>query len=99
MKTLISALTVNGFVVDVFAGSGSVGVAAVELGCGYRGAELVKQYVEIANRRISLGADREQESVEAINAALSGATEKQRAAITVHLEKAGVKLTLLEDAA
>lgn len=99
MKKLISAVTVNGLVVDVFAGSGSAGVAAVELGCGYRGAELVPEYVEIANRRIALSADREQESVQAINAALTGATARQRAAITVHLEKAGIKLTELEDAA
>jgi len=104
MKALIGAVTVNGLVVDPFAGSGSSGVAAVELGCGYRGAEIVEQYVEIANSRISCAADREEKTVEAINAALTGATTEQQAAIIVHLENAGIKLTetiemKMEDAA
>ena len=104
MKALIGAVTVNGLVVDPFAGSGSSGVAAVELGCGYRGAEMTEEYVDIANRRIAVAADRETETVDAINAALDGADDEQRAAIIVHLEKAGLKLTetkdiILEDAA
>lgn len=102
MKALIDTVTVNGLVVDPFAGSGSSGVAATELGCSYRGAEMVEEYVEIANRRIALAADREGESNEAINAALSGATPEQQAAIIVHLEKAGIRLkqiTEVEEAA
>jgi DNA modification methylase len=93
MKAIISSATVNGLIVDPFAGSGSSGVAAVELGCGYRGADAVAEYVEIANRRIALAADREKESTEAISAAMAGATPEQQAAIIVHLEKAGIRLT------
>jgi DNA modification methylase len=92
MKELIGSITVNGLVVDPFAGSGSSGVAAVELGCGYRGAEMIEEYVEIANRRIAVGADREAETVEAINAGLIGANAEQQAAITVYLEQAGIRL-------
>ncbi len=97
MKALISTVTVNGLVVDPFAGSGSSGVAAIELGCGYRGAEMIEEYVEIANRRISCAADREKETVEAINAALVGANGEQRAAIVVHLKNAGINLTETEE--
>ncbi len=93
MKVLISAVTVNGLVIDPFAGSGSSGVAAVQLGCSYRGAEMVGEYVEIANRRIALAADREAHTVEAINAALAGANAQQQAAIVLHLEQAGITLT------
>jgi DNA modification methylase len=93
MTDLISPVTVDGLVVDPFAGSGSAAVAAVTLGCGYRGAELNPHYVDIANRRIALAADREKQSVEAINAAMAGATPEQQAAIIVHLEKAGIRLT------
>jgi len=96
MKVLISAITVNGLVLDPFAGSGSAGVAAVQLDCSYRGAELVEEYVQIANRRISLAADREAETVEAINAALTGADREQHAAIVLHLERAGIKLEAKE---
>jgi len=93
MKALISVITVNGLVIDPFAGSGSSGIAAVQLGCSYRGAELVQEYVDLANRRITLTADREQETVEAINAALAGANPEQQAAIRLHLEQAGIQLT------
>lgn len=100
MKTLISCLTVNGLVVDPFAGSGSSGVAAVQLGCSYRGAEMVGEYVEIANCRIALAADREAETVHAINAALAGADAQQQAAITLHLEQAGITLSpMIKEAA
>ncbi len=97
MRALISTVTVNGLVVDPFAGSGSSGVAAAELGCGYRGAEMIEEYVKTANRRISCAADREKETVEAINAALAGANAEQRAAIVVHLKNAGINLTETEE--
>jgi DNA modification methylase len=42
----------NGTVLDPFFGSGTTGIAAVNLGFNYIGVELEEQYVEIARRRI-----------------------------------------------
>lgn len=54
MKYLIKLVTPKGGkVLDPFNGSGSTGMAAVELGYDYVGCELDPDYVEIANKRIS----------------------------------------------
>ena len=59
MEYLITLITPpNGIVLDPFFGSGTTGVAAVNLGFNYIGIELDEQYVEIARRRIN--AAREQ---------------------------------------
>ena len=53
MKYLIKLVTPpNGIVLDPFNGSGSTGMAAVELGHEYIGCELDEKYVEIAKKRI-----------------------------------------------
>jgi len=53
MKYLIKLVTpANGKVLDPFNGSGSTGMAAVELGHEYVGIELDPAYVEIAKKRI-----------------------------------------------
>ena len=54
MKYLIKLVTPpNGIVLDPFNGSGSTGMAAVELGHTYIGCELDPAYVDIATRRIT----------------------------------------------
>jgi DNA modification methylase len=54
MKYLIKLITPpGGTVLDPFNGSGSTGMAAVELGYEYIGCELDPAYVEIAERRIA----------------------------------------------
>jgi site-specific DNA-methyltransferase (adenine-specific) len=59
MEYLITLVTPpNGIVLDPFFGSGTTGIAAVNLGFNYIGIELDEQYVEIARRRIN--AAREQ---------------------------------------
>ena len=53
MKYLIKLVTPKGgIVLDPFNGSGSTGMAAVELGHEYIGCELDPNYVEIAKKRI-----------------------------------------------
>ena len=53
MKYLIKLVTPpKGTVLDPFTGSGSTGMAAVELGYDFVGCELDQAYVDIANRRI-----------------------------------------------
>lgn len=53
MQYLIKLVTPpNGTVLDPFMGSGSTGVAAKELGFGFVGIELSKEYFEIAKRRL-----------------------------------------------
>ena len=53
MKYLIKLVTpAGGKVLDPFNGSGSTGMAAVELGYEYIGCELDPEYVEIAKQRI-----------------------------------------------
>ena len=53
MKYLIKLVTpAGGTVLDPFNGSGSTGMAAVELGYTYIGCELDPNYVEISKRRI-----------------------------------------------
>ena len=87
---LIGLATVNGLVVDLFAGSGSAGVAAVRRGCSYVGAELVPAYAEIANERIAMAAGEVEQVVQAVNFFLDDATVEQFAAITLPLRKAGL---------
>ena len=54
MKYLVKLVTPSGGkVLDPFNGSGSTGMACVELGYEYVGCELDPNYVEIANRRIA----------------------------------------------
>jgi DNA modification methylase len=54
MEYLITLVTPpNGIVLDPFFGSGTTGVAAVNLGFNYIGIELDEHYVEIARRRIN----------------------------------------------
>jgi site-specific DNA-methyltransferase (adenine-specific) len=53
MKYLVRLVTpANGRVLDPFNGSGSTGMACVELGYDYVGVELDENYVEIAEKRI-----------------------------------------------
>lgn len=42
----------GGTVFDPFAGSGSTGVAAIQEGFGFAGAEMMSDYIEVARRRI-----------------------------------------------
>jgi DNA modification methylase len=54
MEYLITLITPpNGIVLDPFFGSGTTGIAAVNLGFNYIGIELDEQYIEIARRRIN----------------------------------------------
>ena len=54
MKYLVKLVTpVGGKVLDPFTGSGSTGMAAVELGYDFTGCELDPDYVDIANKRIT----------------------------------------------
>lgn len=54
MKYLVRLVTTpNGTVLDPFNGSGSTGMACVELKMNYVGCELDEAYVEIANKRIA----------------------------------------------
>jgi DNA modification methylase len=54
MKYLVKLVTpAGGKVLDPFNGSGSTGMACVELGYEYVGCELDPEYLEIANKRIS----------------------------------------------
>ena len=54
MEYLITLVTPpNGTVLDPFFGSGTTGIAAVNLGFNYIGIELDEHYVEIARRRIN----------------------------------------------
>ncbi len=43
----------GGTVLDCFAGSGSIGVAAQRLGCSFVGIEIDPAYAEMAKRRIA----------------------------------------------
>ena len=53
MKYLVRLVTPKGGkVLDPFNGSGSTGMACVELGYEYTGCELDPEYIEIANKRI-----------------------------------------------
>lgn len=59
MEYLITLITPpNGIVLDPFFGSGTTGIAAVNLGFNYIGIELDKQYVEIARKRVSYCASK-----------------------------------------
>lgn len=59
MKYLIKLVTPpGGTVLDPFNGSGSTGMAAVELGFDYIGCELDPKYVEISRRRIEAWRNR-----------------------------------------
>ena len=54
MEYLITLITPpNGIVLDPFIGSGTTGIAAVNLGFNYIGFEISKEYCIIAEKRIS----------------------------------------------
>lgn len=54
MKYLVQLVTPpGGTVLDPFCGSGSTGVAVVELGFSFIGIEAEEEYCEIAKRRIA----------------------------------------------
>jgi DNA modification methylase len=60
MKYLIKLVTPKGgTVLDPFCGSGSTGMAAVELGHTFIGCELDENYVAIAKRRIEAWNDKD----------------------------------------
>lgn len=52
-ETLLSMGTPQGLVFDAFAGSGAAGVAAIQSGCRYLGAEVQPHYVRMANRSLA----------------------------------------------
>ena len=59
MKYLVRLVTPSGGkVLDPFNGSGSTGMAAVEMGFDYTGCELDPAYVNIANKRITAWFER-----------------------------------------
>jgi len=90
MDLLIRISTVNGLVVDPFAGSGAAGIAAVRRGCPYVGSELVPEIAETANRRIALAQGENEEVVDAINFFLASANDQTRQAITSRLESSNL---------
>ena len=54
MEYLITLITPpNGIVLDPFFGTGTTGIAAVNLGFNYIGIEISKEYCIIAEKRIS----------------------------------------------
>jgi site-specific DNA-methyltransferase (adenine-specific) len=60
MKYLIKLITLpGGVVLDPFNGSGTTGMAAVELGFDYIGCELDPKYVEISEKRIEAWRNRD----------------------------------------
>ncbi len=91
-ETLIGVATVNGLVLDLYAGSGTAGIAAVRRGCPYVGAELVEHYVGVANERIALAGSEKEQFIEAVEFFLDGADSEARQAITNALEKSGLQL-------
>jgi DNA methylase len=95
-ETLISIATVNGLVVDLFAGSGSAGVAAMRLGCPYVGAEIVPEIAEYANQRIALAKGSNDEVVDSVNFFLASATEDQHEVITATLAKSGLRVVKIK---
>jgi site-specific DNA-methyltransferase (adenine-specific) len=67
MKYLIKLITPSGgTVLDPFNGSGSTGMAAVELGHPYIGCELDPKYVEIAEKRIEAWLKKDEPKVSAV---------------------------------
>jgi len=96
-ELLIGVATVNGLVVDLFAGSGSAGVAAVRLGCPYVGAELIEHYVDVANERIALAGREKEEVVEAVEFFCDGGDTTHREAITTALSKAGLQMVSVQN--
>ncbi|MBI2801916.1 MAG: site-specific DNA-methyltransferase [Gammaproteobacteria bacterium] len=52
-RCLLASTQVGDQVLDLFAGSGSTGVAALRLGRRFRGCEIEPKYVEIAARRLA----------------------------------------------
>ena len=90
MDLLISIATVNGLVVDPFAGSGSAGVAAVRRGCAFVGCDMISEYVEIANRRIALAKGDNEEVVEALDFLCDRASPEEYGVITAALKNSGL---------
>lgn len=85
-EQLIAIATVNGLVVDLYAGSGAAGVAAVRLGCPYVGSEMKTEYVEVANHRIAMAKGENEEVIEAINFLCEQAAPEEYGAISAALK-------------
>jgi DNA modification methylase len=56
MKAIITKCNIQGVIYDPFMGSGSTGVAALQMGRGFIGCELSPEYFAIAERRIKQAA-------------------------------------------
>lgn len=52
-KPIISCCPIGGIVLDIFIGSGTTGIVALENNRKYIGIELNEQYIEVANNRIN----------------------------------------------
>lgn len=52
MKWLVAATPTDGLILDPFMGSGSTGVACLELGRSFIGCEMSTEYIEIAHTRL-----------------------------------------------
>ena len=52
MRDIVRICEPGGLIVDPFAGSGTTGVAALQLGYRFRGCELSKEYADIARKRL-----------------------------------------------
>ena len=91
-EKLIAVATVNGLVVDAYAGSGTAGIAAVRLGCSYLGAEMVPEYVKIANHRIAMAKGENEEVLDAVNFITNGAGAGQLATIKTALAKCNLNV-------
>ena len=53
-RALIATCPQGGCVLDPFCGSGTSGVAAVELGCDFVGIEINPRYAELAKRSLDI---------------------------------------------
>lgn len=91
-ELLIGVATVNGLVVDLFAGSGSAGVAAIKRGCPYVGADMNPECVTTANERIAFAHCERETMEEAISFFLKDASTEQSGSICDAIEKSGLQV-------
>lgn len=63
IRKLLTFTPENGLVVDPFCGSGSTGVAALELGFRFMGADLSEKCVEVSTRRCREAAEKFEEKI------------------------------------
>lgn len=64
IKKLLAFVPENGLVVDPFCGSGTTGVAALELGFRFMGSDLSDKCVEVSTRRCRNAAEKFEEKTE-----------------------------------